>query len=136
MSYAETQKEIKDTFGFVPDFFKNTPKDVMIQMWPIFKKYQLGESVIPAKYREMMMLAASAAVKCPYCELYHTEVSKMLGATDEELSELAVLVASTGFWSNTLHTMNYDINKFSKELAKAGKYMASKKKSKSKSKKG
>ena len=130
MSYQETLKEIKTTFGFVPDFFKNTPEDVIIHMWPIFKKYQLGESVIPPKYREMMMLAVSAAVKCPYCEMYHTEASKMLGATEEELSELAVLVASVGFWSNTLHTMNYDINKFTKELAKAGKYMASKKKPK------
>ncbi len=135
MSYEETLKEIKETFGFVPDFFKKTPKDVIIHMWPIFKKYQLGESSIPPKYREMMMLAASAAVKCPYCEMYHTEASKMLGATDEELSELAVLVASVGFWSNTLHTMNYDMNKFSKELEKAGKYMASKSKSKKKSSK-
>jgi len=135
MSYEETLKEIKETFGFVPDFFKKTPKDVIIHMWPIFKKYQLGESSIPPKYREMMMLAASAAVKCPYCEMYHMEASKMLGATDEELSELAVLVASVGFWSNTLHTMNYDMNKFSKELEKAGKYMASKNKSKKKSSK-
>lgn len=132
MNYEETLKEIKSTFGFVPDFFKKTPKDVMIQMWPIFNKYQLGESAIPPKYREMMMLAASAAVKCPYCEIYHSEASKILGATEEELAELAVLVASVGFWSNTLHTMNYDINKFSKELEKAGKYMKSKKKSKNK----
>ena len=135
MSYEETLKEIKETFGFVPDFFKKTPKDVIIHMWPIFKKYQLGESSIPPKYREMMMLAAAAAVKCPYCEMFHSEASKMLGATDEELSELAVLVASVGFWSNTLHTMNYDMNKFSKELEKAGKYMASKNKSKKKSSK-
>ena len=127
MSYEKTQKEIKEKFGFVPDFFKKTPKDVIVQMWPIFKKYQLGESLIPSKYREMMMLAASAAVKCPYCELYHTEAAKMLGATEEELSELAVLVASTGYWSNTLHTMNYDINKFAKELERAGKHMAKKK---------
>ena len=133
MSYEATLKEIKENFGFVPDFFKKTPKDVIIHMWPIFKKYQLGESSIPPKYREMMMLAAAAAVKCPYCETFHSEASKMLGATEEELSELAVLVASVGFWSNTLHTMNYDMNKFSKELEKAGKYMTSKNKSKKKS---
>lgn len=130
MKYEETLKEIKKSFGFVPDFFKKTPKDVMTQMWPIFKKYQMGESAIPPKYREMMMLAAAAAAKCPYCEMYHSEACKMLGATEEELSELAVLVASVGFWSNTLHTMNYDIAKFAKELKKAGKHMESKNKSK------
>lgn len=127
MNYEETLKDIEQKFGFVPGFFKNVPQDAMIQMWPIFRKYQLGESVIPPKYREMMMLAASAAVKCPYCELYHREVSKMLGATEEELAELAILVASTGFWSNVLHTMHYDKAKFAEELRKAGEYMASKK---------
>jgi len=76
-------------------------------MWPLFKKYQLGESVIPQKYREMMMLAAAAAVKCPYCQTYHKEVSKMWGASDEELNELAAVVALTTFWSNVLHTQNY-----------------------------
>jgi AhpD family alkylhydroperoxidase len=67
-------------------------------MWPLFKKYQIGESVIPQKYREMMMLAASTAVKCPYCQIYHKEVSKMMwGATEEELNELAAIVARLHF---------------------------------------
>jgi AhpD family alkylhydroperoxidase len=43
----------------------------------------------------MMMLAAAAATKCPYCQKYHKEVAKMLGATVQELNELAVVVAST-----------------------------------------
>jgi AhpD family alkylhydroperoxidase len=83
----------------LPGFFKNTPKDVLPQMWPLFKKYQIGESVIPKKYREMMMLASAAATKCPYCQTYHREVAKMLGATDRELDELAVVVAGSAFWS-------------------------------------
>ena len=85
----------------------------------------MGESVIPPKYREMMMLAASAAVKCPYCQTYHREVSKMMwGASDEELDELAVIVGQTSFWSNVLHTQNYDLNTFAKELQQIGEHMA------------
>lgn len=125
MSYEQTLSEIEQYLGFVPGFFKDTPKDVMVHMWPIFKKYQLGESAIPPKYREMIMLATSAAAKCPYCELYRREVAKMLGATEEELAELSVLVASTGFWSNVLHTMNYDRAKFAEELKRAGEQMSS-----------
>ena len=60
MSYEETVKDIQKTFGIFPGFFKNTPKDVLPQMWPLFKKYQIGESIIPKKYREMMMLASAA----------------------------------------------------------------------------
>ena len=65
MSYDNTIKDIEKTFGTVPGFMKETPKDILPQMWPLFKKYQIGESVIPQKYREMMMLAAAAAAKCP-----------------------------------------------------------------------
>lgn len=92
-------------------------------MWPLFKKYQLGESVIPQKYREMMMLAAAAAVKCPYCQTYHKEVSKMWDASNEELNEMAAVVALTAFWSNVLHTQNYDYDTFVKELKQMGEYM-------------
>ena len=59
MGYDETIKDIEKTFGTVPGFMKETPKDILPQMWPMFKKYQLGESVIPQKFREMMMLAGS-----------------------------------------------------------------------------
>jgi AhpD family alkylhydroperoxidase len=123
MNYEETIKDIQKTFSIVPGFMKNTPKDVLLQTWPLFKKYQLGESVIPKKYREMMMLAAAAAVKCPYCQTYHKEVSKMWGASEEELNELAAVVAFTAFWSNVLHTQNYDYNTFVTELKQIGEYM-------------
>jgi len=65
MNYEETVKEIEDTFGIIPGFMKDAPQDILIQMWPLFKKYQVGESIIPQKYREMMMLAAAAATKAP-----------------------------------------------------------------------
>jgi AhpD family alkylhydroperoxidase len=123
MSYDETIEDIEKTFGTVPGFMKETPEDILPHMWPLFKKYQIGESVIPQKYREMMMLAAAAAAKCPYCQTYHKEVSKMLGASNEELNELAAVVAMTAFWSNVLHTQNYDYNTFVSELKQMGEYM-------------
>ena len=126
MSYEETVKEIENTFGIFPEFMKNTPEDILPQMWPLFKKYQIGKSVIPEKYREMMMLAAAAATKCPYCQTYHKIVSKMFGATEEELKELAVIVGLTSFWSNILHTQNYDYDTFAKEVQQISEYMKSK----------
>ncbi len=123
MSFEETIKDIENTFGILPEFMKNTPKDILPQMWPLFKKYQLGTSLIPEKYREMMMLAAAAATKCPYCQTYHKMAAKMFGATDEELNELAAVVAQTAFWSNLLHTQNYDLNKFVQELQQITEHM-------------
>ena len=37
MNYEDTVKEIEQTFGTLPGFFKNTPKDILPQMWPLFK---------------------------------------------------------------------------------------------------
>jgi AhpD family alkylhydroperoxidase len=71
------------------------------------KKYELGDSLIPQKYREMMALATAAAMKCPYCQTFHKEVAKMYGATEAELNELAAIVAQTSFWSAILH---YDMS--------------------------
>jgi hypothetical protein len=38
MNYEETIKEIDSTLGMVPGFMKDTPKDILLQMWPLFKK--------------------------------------------------------------------------------------------------
>jgi len=124
MSYEDTVKEIEKTLGIFPGFFNDTPKDVLPQMWPLFKKYQIGDSVIPKKYREMMMLASAAATKC---QTYHREVAKMFGATEQELQELAVIVAASAFWSNVLHVDNYDYNTFVRELKQIGEYMSKQK---------
>jgi AhpD family alkylhydroperoxidase len=69
----------------------------------------------------MMMLAAAAATKCPYCQTYHKE---MYGATVEELNELAVIIGQTSFWSNVLHTQNYDYDTFVRELQQIGEHLA------------
>ena len=127
MNTQETVKDIENTFGVVPDFVRNIPQDVMVQMWPLLKKYGLGQSVIPQKYREMMALAAAAAMKCPYCQTFHKEAAKMYGASEEELSELSAIVAQTSFWSAILHTQNYDLNKFLQEFQAMGAHMSGKK---------
>lgn len=124
MNYEETVKDIENTFGMLLGFMKNIPKDILPQMWPLFKKYQMGTSIIPQKYREMMMLAAAAATKCPYCQTYHKEVAKMYGATIEELNELAVIIGQTSFWSNVLHTQNYDYDTFVRELQQIEEHLA------------
>ena len=124
MSYEQTKSEMEKTFGFLPGFFNGVPQDVLVQMWPFMKKYMLGESKIPGKYREMISLAVAATLKCPYCETFHRGAAKMMGATDEELAELGALVGQVTFWSSVLHTQNYDMNTFMKEFQAIGEHFA------------
>lgn len=118
--YEDTLKDIEKAFGFVPGFMKPVPKDVLVKQWPLLKKYQMGESVIPQKYRELIGLAVAATLKCPYCTLMHTAMAKGYGATEEEISEAAYLTAQTANWSSMLHANRYDYDTFVKEVNMVG----------------
>ncbi|HKU49011.1 MAG TPA: carboxymuconolactone decarboxylase family protein [Nitrososphaera sp.] len=124
MNYQETRSEVEKTFGSVPGFFNGVPQDVLVQMWPVMKTYMLGQSKIPAKYRELISLAVAATIKCPYCETFHRATAKMNGASEEELAELGALVGQVTFWSSVLHTLNYDMNTFMKEFQAMGEHFA------------
>ena len=118
--YEDTIKDIEKTFGLVPGFMKAIPKDVLAKQWPLLKKYQLGESCIPRKYRELIGLAVAPTVKCPYCSLMHTAMATGYGATGEEISEVAYLAAQTANWSTMLHALQYNYDTFVKEVHQIG----------------
>jgi len=120
----DTLKEIEITVGLVPGFMKALADDVLIQEWPLFKKYVLGESTIPAKYREMIGLAIAANTRCPYCTIFHTGTAKLHGASDDELQEIYFLASFTGRWSSMLFAQNYDLEKFTQEFHKIGAHLS------------
>jgi len=126
MSYQETVSEIEKEFGIVPGFLKGVPQDVLVQMWPVMKRYMINESKIPPKYREMIGLAVAATLKCPYCEIFHRGAAQMNGATEEELAEAAAIAGQTAFWSHVLHAQHYDINTFMKEFQAIGEHISRK----------
>jgi AhpD family alkylhydroperoxidase len=118
--YEDTLKDIKMAFGFVPGFMTAIPKDVLIQEWPLMKKYQLGESKIPQKYREFIGLAVAANLKCPYCTLMHTAMATGYGASGDEIAEVAFLASLTARWSAMLHALQYNYDTFVKEVHQVG----------------
>jgi AhpD family alkylhydroperoxidase len=122
--YEDTLKDIEKTFGFVPGFMKGLPRDVLVHDWPLMKKYTLGESKIPAKYRELLGLAVAANIKCPYCQLFHKSVAQMYGATPEEFAEIAFLASYTSRWSAMIHAQNYSYETFAKETRQIGEYLS------------
>jgi AhpD family alkylhydroperoxidase len=122
--YEDTLKDIEKTFGFVPGFMKGLPQDVLAHDWPLMKKYTLGESKIPAKYRELLGLAVAANIKCPYCQLFHKSVAQMYGATPEEFAEIAFLASYTSRWSSMIHAQHYDYDTFAKETQQIGEYLS------------
>lgn len=121
-TYDNTLKDIEKTLGIVPGFMKAIPKDVLVHDWPLMKKYQAGESTIPAKYRELIGLAIAANIKCPYCSLMHTAMATLNGASGKEISEVAFLASFTARWSAMLHALQYDYDTFTKEVHQIGDF--------------
>jgi len=124
--YEETLKDIEETLGMVPGFMKALPENVLIQEWPLFKKYNFEETEIPAKYRELMGLAVAANIKCPYCIHFHKGAAQMNGATEKEFAETVFLASYTARWSSIIHAQDYDYQKFKEEFQQIGEYLQKK----------
>ncbi len=118
MTQEKVLEEIRETFGFVPGFMEDFRWDdlALAGTWEIFKKFELGETNIPSKYKHMIGLAVSAAIKCPYCTSFHKSVAELFGATEIELQEAAYTGALVGYFSNYLHGRRYPLEQFEEEL--------------------
>lgn len=125
-SRSEVESEIKEMLGLVPHFLAGIPDDLLDSEWEIFKKIELGETLIPNKYKELMGIALHSETKCRYCSLFHMEAAKMFGATDEEIQEAVHYAKNSVGWSVYLNGMREDYDEFAEELGQMKDYMAAK----------
>ena|SRR6056297_461716 len=121
---TQIEQEIKENLGLVPSFFDRIPDEALDEEWTLFKHWELEETLIPNKYKELLMLAVHAETKCRYCTLFHTEVARMFGATEEEIQEAVHLAKHTVGWSVYLNGMRTDYDQFAEELDRIGEHMA------------
>lgn len=119
----DVEQEIEQTLGLVPTFFNRMPDQTLDQEWTQFKRWELDRTLIPNKYKELLMLAVHSETRCRYCTLFHTEVARMFGATEEEIQEAVHLAKHTVGWSVYLNGIRADYDQFAKELQEIGKYL-------------
>jgi AhpD family alkylhydroperoxidase len=112
----DVDRDIEETLGLVPEFFKRVPDYLVPTEWASFKSLQLGETAIPNKYKEMIGLAVSGATRCRYCCYFHAEAARLFGATEEEITETALIAKNTMGWSTYLNTLQFDYDEFTREF--------------------
>ncbi len=62
MDRHETERDIEETFGLVPEFFRRVPDYLLPSEWASFKSLELSDqTAIPNKYKELIGLAVSGA---------------------------------------------------------------------------
>lgn len=129
----EVEKEIKKTLGLVPSFFEGVPDQLLDLEWVLFRRFELEHEFqtesgpfIPAKYRQLMGVALHSETKCHYCTLFHTELAKLFGATDEEVQEAVHYAKHSLGWSAYLNGIRVDFDQFADELREIGEYIKKK----------
>ncbi len=115
-STQSAYRDIEQTLGVVPGFFKAFPESGIAGAWTEFKSVQLNpKTSLNGKTKELIGLAVSAQIPCQYCVYFHTAAAKANGATDEEIREAVAMAAITRHWSTVLNGMQIDLASFKHE---------------------
>jgi AhpD family alkylhydroperoxidase len=120
---SRIRDEIKQMFGQVPGWVNEMPESALGGFWSMMRDFQLGETAIPNKYKELIGLGVSGATRCRYCALFHTEAAKLFGATDQEIAEAAMMAAHTMGASTFLNSMQVDYETFRQETLQMVAYV-------------
>jgi AhpD family alkylhydroperoxidase len=121
----QIEQEMIAHFGFVPDFYRTLPHTTLGAEWAVHRDFELAETAIPNKYKELIGLAVAAQIKCRYCIYYHSQGAIAHGATEEELKEACFMGGMTVQYSNAITGMRYDYEKFQREVDRAVAFMTS-----------
>lgn len=109
-------RDIEQTLGSVPGFFKAFPESGIAGAWSEFKSVQLNpKTKLDVKTKELIGLAVAAQIPCHYCVYFHTAVAKAHGATDEDIREAVAMAAISRHWSTVLNGMQIDLDTFKRE---------------------
>jgi AhpD family alkylhydroperoxidase len=126
MTREKIYEEMREILGQVPGFFKNIPDDCIESEWELFKRFELGDTPIPPKYRELIGVAVAAAQHCWYCTNFHSALARFHGADESEVQEASLLAKFGSGWSTYLNGTLYDRERFLKELEEVGQHLMSK----------
>ena len=111
-----TYRDIEQTLGLVPGFFKAFPESGIAGAWTEFKSTQLNpKTKLDGKTKELIGLAVSAQIPCQYCIYFHTAAAKANGASAEEIREAVAMAAIVRHWSTVLNGMQVDVAAFQRE---------------------
>jgi AhpD family alkylhydroperoxidase len=114
---TDVERDIEETLGLVPEWIRRVPDYLLPSEWQTMKRFQLSdETALPLKYKELIGLAVSGATRCRYCAYFHAEAARLFGATEEEITETALMAKDTMGWSTYLNTLQFDYDAFVKEF--------------------
>lgn len=120
---TEIEKEAVQVFGQFPSWMRAIPDPAVASFWDLLTNFQMGETAIPGKYKELIGLAVAGATRCKYCALFHTEAARLNGATDQEIAEANLMSGFTMMASTFLNGQQTDYDAFARETKEMVAYV-------------
>ena len=99
------------------------PDSTLENEWREFKVFQLTDTVLTAREKQLIGYAVAAAIHCPYCTYFHESATAMMGTTKEQIEEANRMASDTAKYSTYLHGLQVDIGDFKKETDEIGEYL-------------
>ncbi len=122
-SRGEIEREMKDTLGLVPDFYDAVPSSVVQHAWGAQRDFELAETALDMKTKELIGLAVASHIKCRYCIYFHMQAAKAHGASEEELREAAAMGGLTDMFSNMITGARIDFDQFQRDVDRVIEHM-------------
>ncbi|HWG91701.1 MAG TPA: carboxymuconolactone decarboxylase family protein [Candidatus Thermoplasmatota archaeon] len=110
------RQDIEAAFGTVPSFLERVPAPLIESEWETFKRFQLQDTALPMRTKELLGLAVASALQCPYCTYFHEAAARLHGASDEEITEAVFMAKHTAGWSTFLRGSNQPFEEFRSEV--------------------
>ena len=123
MGREDVDGEMRETLGTVLVAFNRIPDELVGPEWDLMKRLQLGETLIPGKYKELIGLAVAAVSRCPYGILLHTEGARLRGASDAEIAEAVHYAKHESGWSVHLAGVQVDYDEFAREVERTAAFL-------------
>ncbi len=120
----EVEKEVKEMFGFVPDFYKALPDHGVGAAWSLQRDLQLAETALDPKVKELIGLSVASHIKCKYCIYFHTRAAETFGASPQEIREAITMGGLTVMMSNSLTGTRTDFDDFKRDVDRAIEHLA------------
>ena len=123
MSRSDVEREIRETLGQVPSFFETMPDATLENEWREFKVFQLSDTALTVREKQLIGYAVAAAIHCPYCTYFHHSATKMMGSTDAQIEEANRMASDTAKYSTYLHGLQVPLDDFKKQTDEIGTYL-------------
>lgn len=126
MSRTDTESEIVEALGQIPDFLASMPDTTLTRAWGEFKQLQLGDTALTAREKHLIGYAVAAAILCPSCTYFHHSATQMMGTTDGQVEDAARLASDTAFYTTYIHAQGTGLDESKQATDDSGEHSAAK----------